>query len=173
MFKNLKGRPALSMSARAGAAAVAAFAAVSVLAGPSAAITVPGGAAADDVPTPDCVASAPVGGWTTTRCASTNSETVTKTWSMDGTATVHNIDATCGVADGYRLQNVDLSPGRVIPPGVQILEPGSIGATGYTHHHLDGYADGIQALSMSNWASTRQSVTVNLVCTKDSSAWYE
>lgn len=163
MINLVSHKPGLSAPARAGVALVAALAAVCVTAGP--------GLAATD--TDDCTVSDPVDGWTTTRCDSTREETVSKTWSLKGLETVNLIDAMCGVADGYRFYDEDFSYNRLVPKGVEIVEPGGVGATGLVQHHLDGYAAGVHALSLTNWSVNPASVTVTLHCTPDGAYWYK
>lgn len=70
---------------------------------------------------------------------------------------------------GTYLIDKDLAPGRGVPPGVSVDEPGSIGVSG-GWIRLDGYATGVRNLSMSNWNPfARATVTVTLHCTADKS----
>lgn len=165
MGKSPKQQPGRSVAVRAGAALVAALAVVCVNAGPGrAAGVVPAEAA-------ECTVSDPVDGWVTTRCDGSTDEEVSRTWTLGWLQTVNSIDGRCGVSDGYRLVDESFSPGRIIPYGVEISEPGGVGASGLPYSS-DGVAAGIEDLSMTNWSSNTQSVTVVLHCTTNSSSWY-
>lgn len=167
MSKPVNQQPGVSALVRAGAAVAAALAAVCITAGPGSAATEHSVATADD-----CTVSDPIDGWTTTRCEGSDEETVSKTWALSAAESVNSITADCGTADGYRLINEDFSPGRIVPHGVAILEPGGIGASSLVHRDQTNYAVGVQGLAMTNWSITDRSVTVVLHCTTDSTKWY-
>lgn len=78
------------------------------------------------------------------------------------------------------LQDVELSPGRIVPKGVQVLEPGGIAVTisdvkstqvtdwwHKSHFPITGTdADGGPSTA-TNWAFTSQELVINLHCTTD------
>jgi hypothetical protein len=66
------------------------------------------------------------------------------------------------------LLNKDLSPGRLVPKGIQVIENGGVGVTLYppattTGETVIGYADG----SATNWTLNRQEVLVYASCTNN------
>lgn len=99
---------------------------------------------------------------------------------LAGFASIHVPGMTC--PSGAWLQNVDLSPGRVVPRGVQVIEPGGVGVT-IPHASRDRHSgekstfgttfklegtDRAGNASATNWDpfSSRELV-INLHCTTD------
>jgi len=67
---------------------------------------------------------------------------------------------------GNYLQNKHFSPGRLVPNGVEVVEPGGIGVT-----ITKATATGIDSVngqsSATNWGFTNQELAIVLHCTKD------
>ena len=114
--------------------------------------------------------------------STTSSDTVTveafretvKPWDS-----IHIPTMTCPA--GYFLKNEDLSPGRIVPKGVQVIEPGGVGVTisniepiivtdwwNKPYYLTKGTDASKPHSSATNWDpfSSRELV-INLVCTND------
>jgi hypothetical protein len=71
------------------------------------------------------------------------------------------------------LLNVPLSPGRIVPNGIEVLEPGGIGVSIYTYHRdHNGFVTGYEDGSASNWAPTRQQLRIYAYCTNNRNDGY-
>jgi hypothetical protein len=75
---------------------------------------------------------------------------------------------------GDYLENKDYSPGRAVPRGVEVVEPGGIGVTitkSLGDMYGGPYASGIDSArgqsSATNWGFTSQELGIVLHCTKD------
>jgi hypothetical protein len=79
---------------------------------------------------------------------------------------------------GSYLVDEDLSPGRIVPKGVQVLEPGSVGVTvsaterdyitvdDVQYRPITGTTDSRGASSATNWDPfTSHELVINLTCT--------
>jgi hypothetical protein len=64
------------------------------------------------------------------------------------------------------LQDKHFSPGRLVPKGVQVVEPGGIGVT-ITKGTSSGIDSARGQSSATNWAFTNQELVIVLHCTKD------
>ena len=87
---------------------------------------------------------------------------------------------------GSYLHNYNYSPGRLVPPGVQVIEPGGVGVSmgGATLAAVQptGLPLGVQVYdstagpaSATNWALTSHELVINLVCTTNpwDAAYYD
>jgi hypothetical protein len=87
---------------------------------------------------------------------------------------------------GSYLHDHNYSPGRLVPPGVQVLEPGGVGVSmgGATLATTQptGLPLGVQVYdstagpaSATNWALSSKELVINLVCTTNpwDAAWYD
>ncbi|MET9605195.1 hypothetical protein ABZZ17_09020 [Streptomyces sp. NPDC006512] len=73
---------------------------------------------------------------------------------------------------GSYLENVDHSPGRIVPRGVQVTEPGGVGVTipeaNWENTSTGVYATGSRQGTATNWDPvTPHELTVTLHCTTD------
>ncbi|MFG2752445.1 hypothetical protein [Streptomyces xanthophaeus] len=73
---------------------------------------------------------------------------------------------------GAYLDNVDRSPGRIVPRGVQVNEPGGVGVTipeaNWENTSTGVYATGTRQGTATNWDPiTAHELTVTLHCTTD------
>ncbi len=76
-------------------------------------------------------------------------------------------------ADYPWLVDQNLSPGRIVPPGVRVLEPGGIGVTIGAHtRDTDSRANGWRSGSATNWSPSPQILTVSAVCTNNRAESY-
>lgn len=78
-------------------------------------------------------------------------------------------------ADHPWLENVNLAPGRIVPPGVSVDEPGSVGVT------IDGPTTGVANLtvgwssdesSATNWDINPHLLSIYATCTNEQSQGY-
>ena len=79
-------------------------------------------------------------------------------------------------ADHPWLVNQNLSPGRIVPNGVQVDEPGSIGVTIPNHTDDSGdVANGWQSggASATNWDVWTHSMIIYAHCTNDPAQTYQ
>jgi hypothetical protein len=66
------------------------------------------------------------------------------------------------------LIDQNLSPGRIVPPGVRVDEPGGIGVTiGNPSRDNDSRVNGWRSGSATNWSPSPQILTVSTVCTNN------
>ncbi len=85
--------------------------------------------------------------------------------------TVNNLSFTCPAGDPW-LQNVDYSPGRIVPRGVQVLETGGVGVSAFGTAGDDHRATGYDGLSATNWNLGVEHLQVIAHCTNDANQAY-
>ena len=75
--------------------------------------------------------------------------TVVKEWGLSGWQTINNQSLGCPAH--YRLEGGDYSPGRIVPRGVEVQEPGGVGVSSDHAYDDRGNSVGASGLSMTNW----------------------
>ncbi|MGD9985156.1 hypothetical protein [Pseudonocardia sp.] len=94
---------------------------------------------------------------------------------LNGLQTVHLDDFQCP-ADHPWLEDANLSPGRIVPPGVDVDEPGSIGVTISSEKaDASGLTTGFsgEGSSATNWDVHAHVLAVSAVCTADRAQAYQ
>jgi hypothetical protein len=117
-------------------------------------------------------------GWTFTVCTYADGSTapdssVSQTWTVGMDHTINGLSGECDPSSGAKLVDHDYSGSRGVPLGVEVIDPAnSIGTTGLIEVDNNGYAWGVDSLSLTNWW-TSSSVEIILHCTTDSTKWYK
>jgi hypothetical protein len=133
----------------------------------------------------DCGANVP--NWTIRCDAGHRNATISANFSLSGWETQNGITISCTSAiAGSALDQTHSAPGRALPTGIEVNEPGSIGVSAgawpsdYDPVFASVVGDaaeygtfelGPSELSMTNWAVIDKSVTITIFCTTDRSRW--
>ncbi|KAA9111545.1 hypothetical protein [Microbacterium rhizomatis] len=87
--------------------------------------------------------------------------TVSRTWTLDGNEVVSNQEMSCPA--GFRLENRDYSPMRVVPRGVEVIGD-LVALVGTNLNDAVGNRIGATEIRMRNYSWMRNEVTIILHC---------